>query len=162
MKKLLLCLLMIALFIPTPHPKYAIANVEEVLFIGKGLSPDALCSPSYVAADQHRLNVVDESLQQIAYFSSNLDRMGTFGSFGQSEGEFDGLGRMRISDNLLFVLDRHNKRIQVLFNQEALTIDAAPEIVKSSTFVPLIVVSDILGARIEWFASEQLIRIEYW
>jgi hypothetical protein len=113
MKKILLSLLVLILFMPTPYPIFASISSEEIQFIGKGLSPDVLRYPSYLASDQHRLLVVDETLHQIALFSSSLDRIGTFGSFGQSEGEFDGLGRVRIVQNNMFVLDRNNQRIQV-------------------------------------------------
>lgn len=112
-KKLVLALLIVALLVPSHIPMKANNSSDAIAFVGNGMHPEVLQYPSYLSSDQHRIAVVDDSLHQIALFSSSLDRLGTIGSFGQSEGQFDRIGRIRIHQNNIFALDQGNKRIQI-------------------------------------------------
>jgi hypothetical protein len=81
-------------------------------FVGKGLSPGGISFPSHLAVDTHRIVIADEEHNQIAIYSEALDFRNQFGSFGQNEMEFDGIGRMVFGEKSFFVVDTGNQRIQ--------------------------------------------------
>jgi N-acetylmuramoyl-L-alanine amidase len=60
---------------------------------------------------------------------------------------------------LLMVMTIGSKTAVV--NGKAMTLDVAPVIVASRTFVPLRVISETLGAAVTWHADTRAVSIEY-
>jgi len=50
---------------------------------------------------------------------------------------------------------------QATVNGKAITLDVAPAITAGRTFVPLRVISETLGAAVEWNAAQRSIAITY-
>lgn len=73
--------------------------------------------PRAVAVDkQDRIYVLDSLNHRIQVFASSGDWLYTFGELGQGPGQFVGPADLCIDtdNNLVFVADKGNKRIQVL------------------------------------------------
>jgi hypothetical protein len=52
-------------------------------------------------------------------------------------------------------------RKEAIVNGMEVTLDVAPSLENSTTFVPIRFISEAFGARVEWFADTRHIKITY-
>lgn len=93
------------------------AGIHTRTFGRKGRENGMFNVPRALAVDKHdRIFVLDSLNHRIQVFSSSGDWIYTFGGLGKELGKFVGPSDMAIDNdnNVLFVADKGNKRIQVL------------------------------------------------